>query len=106
MIIPRATGAGLIALSVLCCVPAGDVTFQLEARVKFVKKKKRGENREGGQSMKKAKRLVHTRIPVPGTSHGTWYCVFEIKHSAARHSTAPKGTARQHGTARRCAARC
>ena len=47
-------------------------------------------------------RYIHTgRYRLP---HDAWYCcVFEIKHSAARHSTEGQGTA-PYGTARRCAA--
>ena len=60
------------------------------------------------EDKQKAKIRVHTYvlhtciIPVPGTSHDTWYCVFQRKHSAARHSTAPQGTA-LHGAALRAA---
>ena len=58
--------------------------------------------------MKKTKRRVHTyvqhRYLVPGIWHQVLriipgiVCVFERKHSAGRHSTAPQGKAR-HGTA-------
>ena len=61
--------------------------------------------------MKKAKGRVHTRAYrylLPGTSHGTWYFTFEIRHRVARHNTAPQGDARHrmapHGTAQRCVA--
>ena len=63
-------------------------------------------DREDDQ-LKKAIIPVHNAyIPVPGTSIHTWYCccMFERKHSVARHSTAPQA---RHATARHCAApRC
>ena len=37
-------------------------------------------------------------ITIATTSHDTWYCMFEIKHSAAQHSAAPQDKAR-HRTA-------
>ena len=44
------------------------------------------------------------RYLIPGTSHDTCYCcVFEKKHSATRHSTTPRGKARRHRAALRCA---
>ena len=48
--------------------------------------------------MKKAK-YEYTRTHTDTwylVSHDTWYCVFERKHSAARHSTASQGEARHH----------
>ena len=59
--------------------------------------------------MEKAKRRVHTYIPVPGTWYfaDTWYHMFERKHSAARLKNAPQGKALHrtipHGVALRAA---
>ena len=59
---------------------------------------------ERGQSNEESNKTSDTYIPVPRTSHDTWYCcMFEIEHIAARHGTEPHHRAR-HRTALRCAA--
>ena len=63
---------------------------------------------EIGQSNEESKQndFARTcRYLVPDASHDTWYCMFEIKYSAARHSTAPQGKVR-HRTAPHGAALC
>ena len=74
----------------------------------ILRKRKREEDREGGQSTKKVKRRVHTR-----TYTGTWDLVLRMmsraavcpKESTSQHgcSTAGQGTAAQHRTALRYA---
>ena len=82
-------------------VLAGDVTPRSAARVQFVKKNIKKEDRERTINSAESKTKVYTRTYghlVPGTSRDTSYwCKYEL-HSVARHSTAG------HGTARRCAA--
>ena len=43
------------------------------------------------RSKKKGKHVYISVYLAPGTFHATWYCMFERKHSAARHNTTRQG---------------
>ena len=65
------------------------------------KKNAKRTEREDNQRRKQKHEYTRTyRYFVRGTSHDTWYCcMFERRHSEARHSTAPQRWARHGSTA-------
>ena len=85
LILPRATCAELVALCCAVCLLEMPRSDRQDTGAICEESEPREDNH-----VKKEKRRVRTYIPVP-TSHDTWYCcMFERKHSEARHSTAQR----------------